>query len=222
METVGKPQIPEDVETGGPFEVGDTVTIYEAAMLYAGRHPGGRFLDGRTKRKEEDFGRASLEQYEKVLCPERERDARDGGPRKLAWDIFCELRKRVASGAITPVRPAYLPSGEVDPRDTRIRTADLARLADERGDRPQNLAHLMQAPETHTGLPGRPTKSRETILAEFEARRARGETLNTLAGEARACLENLKTRHPTVAVPTLKTVESLIRNEYRGLKATKL
>lgn len=126
-----------------PFEIGDELTMFEAAMLYAGRHPGGYWLNGKTKNAAEDFDRAELPLYERFLCPEREREARDGTPRKLSWDVYCELRRRGRSGEIKPIKTAYLPNGDIDPRDTTIKTSDLAALAIERDERPDLFAHLI-------------------------------------------------------------------------------
>jgi hypothetical protein len=33
--------IPEVLWAAGPFEAGESLTVYEAAMVYSGRHPGG-------------------------------------------------------------------------------------------------------------------------------------------------------------------------------------
>jgi hypothetical protein len=125
--------IPETSESGGPFWVGDTLTIHEAAMVYSGRHPGGRFVNGT-----DEYERASLREYESYLG----KGARDG-PRKLAWDIYCELKERVKAGRIIPLKTAYTSDGELDPRDTRIATTDVASLAPERGDSPEFLCKWM-------------------------------------------------------------------------------
>jgi hypothetical protein len=119
----------------GPFTFGDRLTIYEAAMVYSGRHPGSPFLDS------EKYGRASLRDYEKFL------GKGSGDPmRALGWYVFGELRRRVAEGAIKPVSPAYMDSGEFNPLDTVIKTADVAALARERGETPEYLAPWMNVP----------------------------------------------------------------------------
>jgi hypothetical protein len=129
-------EIPETLWSGGPFNIGETLTIYQAAMVYSGRHPGGRFVDG-TK----DYDRATLHDYELFLG----KGARDA-PRKLAWDIYCQLREMVASGDIKPNKPAYTPTGDIDPRDTLIATTDVAKLARARGQSPEYLANWMREP----------------------------------------------------------------------------
>jgi hypothetical protein len=57
------PTIPEVLWAAGPFEAGESLTAYEAAMVYSGRHPGGVFLSGKTKKPEENYGRASLDDH---------------------------------------------------------------------------------------------------------------------------------------------------------------
>jgi hypothetical protein len=167
-----------------PFLVGEKLSIYEAAMVYAGRNPCNRFLRGKGrefssaqtivkdeqgeivkdehgKRKSErtrkvmlvDRGRASLAEYEDFLCPVRDRDEPCEGDKaevqahKLSWGIYCELTRRVETGAITPVKKRYMLDGKLDPRDTLIKTVDLVELAAERGEHPEYLAHLMPLPD---------------------------------------------------------------------------
>jgi hypothetical protein len=129
-------EMPAGAATGGPFIVGEKLTIYQAAMVYSGRHPGGSFVDG-TK----DYERASLHDHESYLG----KGARDG-PRKLAWDIYCQLRRMVAAGEIKPIKTAYTPTGEIDPLDTLIATVDVANLARARGESPECLAPWMNVP----------------------------------------------------------------------------
>jgi hypothetical protein len=126
-------EIEGGADTGGPFPVGDTLTIYQAAMVYSGRHPGGRFIDSA------EYGRASLHDYEVFLGK-----GSSDKLRALAWYIYCELRRRVEAGVIKPIAPAYMPNGEFDPRDTVIRTADVAAIAWERGESAEYLAPWMK------------------------------------------------------------------------------
>jgi hypothetical protein len=151
-------EIPGAADTGGPFIVGDTLTIYQAAMACSGRHPGGRFVDGTT-----EYERASLREYESYLG----KGAR-GGPRKLAWDIYCELRERVKTGRIIPLRTAYLSDGEIDPRDTIIATAAVAELASERGESPKFLCKWMPAGSKLAPPSKRTRKSRDLAIARLK------------------------------------------------------
>ncbi len=211
--------IPEAAETGGPFNIGDTLSVYEAAMVYAGRHPGGVFITGKTKDPNEIF-RATVEDCEKFLGRDERRDGARADQRKLSWDIYCELCDRLDKGTIKPIRMARLrPSSEIDPRGTIIATADLVQLAQERRETPEFLAHLMQSPETSTGFAGRPPIPRELIFAELAARAQRGETLPRLVHEAKALVEWLKANHPNLQQPKVGTVENSIRRDYWKLKS---
>ena len=120
-----------------PFEVGNTLTIFEAAMVYAGRHPHSVFLRDGSVEDHLTFLRAGIR--------EREPRSRDRIRARRSWDIYCELMKRVRQGDITAVKRAYSKDGEIDPIQTVIRTADLVALASERDERPKYLKHSYDA-----------------------------------------------------------------------------
>jgi hypothetical protein len=148
-------EIPGAADTGGPFIVGETLTIYQAAMVYSGRHPGGQFLDG-------EYGRASLREYESFLG----KGAR-GGPRKHAWDIYCQLRRMVAAGEIKPTKAAYTRSDEIDPLDTLIATADVGKLAKARGESPEYLANWMRESPRKERLQPKREQAKQLILQRY-------------------------------------------------------
>ena len=120
-----------------PFEVGDTLTIFEAAMVYAGRHPHSVFLRDGSVEDHVTFLRAGIR--------EREPRSRDEIGARQSWDIYCEIMKRIRQGDITAVKRAYSKDGEIDPIQTVIRTADLVALASERDERPKYLKHIYDA-----------------------------------------------------------------------------
>lgn len=66
-----------------------------------------------------------------------------------------------------------------------------------------------------TGLPGRPSKSKDLINDEFERRIADREASLVLAEEARTLLDWLAAKYPTAARPTLKTIQNNIRDRHR-------
>jgi hypothetical protein len=72
---------------------------------------------------------------------------------------------------------------------------------------------------TSTGMPGRPSKAKHLIDAEFERRVAADECEPSLAGEVRALLHWVRVHYPHVAPPNQKTVENNIRLRYAGRKA---
>jgi hypothetical protein len=116
------------------FHIGDELTVFEGAMIYAGRHPHSQFLrDG------------NVEDYLKFLragFPEREPASRIGARARLSWDIFCDITQRIEQGRIEPVRRAYDATGQLDYVRTVIRTSDLKHLAAERKEQPKYLRHL--------------------------------------------------------------------------------
>ena len=76
--------IPAPTADEKPFQIGDELTVYEAAMVYAGRHPyphGFGPYDSRNKR-ERCLTLLKLGLSERL--PRRQRAQR-------SWDIFCEL-----------------------------------------------------------------------------------------------------------------------------------
>jgi hypothetical protein len=125
--------IPAPLDAGPPFEVEHELTVYQAAMIYAGRHPHEGFLqDG------------AVDDYLKFLqaaIPSQPK-ARERVRARRSWDIYCELMKMIKAGAISPVRSAYQRSGEPDPVRTIIKTSDLVDLAKSRRERPQVLRQL--------------------------------------------------------------------------------
>jgi hypothetical protein len=118
-----------------PFEIGDLISVFDAAMVYSGRHPTPNF-----------FHKGTIEEHEKWLragIPKDDPRSQERIRARCSWDIYCELKKGIENGIIKPVRVGYQGSGEIDPRRTRIRTADLAMLAAERGESPEYLRHLL-------------------------------------------------------------------------------
>ena len=128
--------IPAPTEKDEPFKIGDVLTIYEAAMVYAGRHPYPYFFDvkGRGIKEHLEFLRLGLAQSSprKRVCAQ------------LSWDICREIIIRIERGQIRPIKTAcYDARGEIDICRTQIRTSDLADLAKDRGETPKYLRHLL-------------------------------------------------------------------------------
>jgi hypothetical protein len=118
-----------------PFTVGDKITVFEAAMVYADRHPCRRFLrDGNI----EDclkFLKASVRENERLSA------VRSGA--RLSWDVLQELLKRIDQGKIVPIESAYA-GNDIDPTRTFIRTVAVVNLANERGDRPRYFRRYLR------------------------------------------------------------------------------
>ena len=142
-----------------PFEIGDTLTVFAAAMIYAGRHPHSRFLRNGSIEDHVQFMRAGI----------REREPRTKIRARRSWDIYCELINRIKQRRLTPVKSAYLEDGEVDPRRTVIEIADLVLLANERGEQPKYLKHLLRAADYRASKRRLTRNEAGTFTAEYIA-----------------------------------------------------
>jgi hypothetical protein len=113
--------IPAQLDAGPDFIIGETLTLFEAAMVYTDRHPHGAFLRD-----------ASNEDHEKFLGKGRlEKDVRA----QLSWVVYCHLVREAEAGKLVLAREAYLNGGRhLDPRHTRIPIGVLLDLARKRGD----------------------------------------------------------------------------------------
>jgi hypothetical protein len=189
---------PPDAEK--PFVIGETLTVCEAAMVYAGRHPHGVFLAD-----------ASLENWEIFLGREADRSRRKNARRSHTWDIYRTILAEIAAGRIIPQRAAYLSTGVLDPRFTVIRASDLVSLADRRFEDRKFLRELPRRELSHSGAPGRPS-SMALILAEFEQRKKANLCLKSLCEEARYLSKWKDEQHPKLPKTTPKTIENRIRH----------
>ena len=169
-----------------PFGIGERITVFDAAMIYAGRHPHGLFLKDGSVDDHLDFLRARF--------PEQPR-SRDRARARRSWDISCELINRIQNRTIEPVRIAYQPSGEIDPTRTLIRTSDVASLARERGEQPKYLRHLLPVWEKTPAEELRlapDAEIKKAIVAAYdnaEAQRAKPPNIKELPGAVRRHLK---------------------------------
>jgi hypothetical protein len=144
--------IPAPLDAGAPFQVGHELTVYQAAMIYTGRHPHEGFLRDGTVDDHLKFLSAGIPDQPKSR--ERIRAQR-------SWDVYCELMKKIEAGTIIPVRAHYQRSGQLNPVLTVIRLADVARLAAERGERPRYLRHNHVEPVEAVEAPPRSQHARD-------------------------------------------------------------
>jgi hypothetical protein len=113
--------IPAPTAEDKRFRVKDELTVYEAALVYAARHPYPKFFglkDGRKSKREQ------MLTYLNLKRPWAQ----------LARDIFYQLGERIRRGRIKPIRPAYDPGGKIDLFRTVIATADLMQVVNHGGD----------------------------------------------------------------------------------------
>jgi hypothetical protein len=132
--------IPAPTAEDQPFQIGDKLTVYEAAMVYAGRHPYPRIFgpydDGNKRERCLTLLKLGLSER----LPRRQRAQR-------SWDVFRQIKGGIERGQINPIKPAYDLDGDIDPIRTVIRTSDLVPLAASRGEQPRYLRHLLASPE---------------------------------------------------------------------------
>ncbi len=74
-------------------------------------------------------------------------------------------------------------------------------------------------PETHSGMPGRPT-AKHLYTAELERRHAAGEMLPEVSKEAGALLSWFRAKHPSLNAGSPGTVQNNIRDRHRALRAS--
>jgi hypothetical protein len=116
-----------------PFSIGDELSVFEAAMIYAGRHPALAILQGGDIGDHLAFLKAGI----------RDQERRKRARAQRSWDIYCTLVGRIERREIRPLKLAYDARGNLDPRRTTIETSVLVDLAVERGERPKYLRHRM-------------------------------------------------------------------------------
>jgi hypothetical protein len=132
-------KIPAPTDEDKPFTVGEELTVYEAAMVYAGRHPYPKMFgpyDGSSRR---EHCLTLLKLGLKEGLRRRQRAQR-------SWDVFRRLQEKIKRGQIQPRKSAYDLDGEIDPFRTVIKTSELVSLANERGENPRYLKHLPNHP----------------------------------------------------------------------------
>jgi hypothetical protein len=131
--------IPAPTAKDKRFQVGDKFTVYEAALVYVGRHPYPHFFGlkgGRNSKREH------MLTYLNLKRPWAQ----------LARDIFYELGARIRRGEIKPIRSAHDASG-IDLFRTVIRRANVLELAAERGEQPKYLKRWLRHATRKTPTP---------------------------------------------------------------------
>jgi hypothetical protein len=119
MKTPDPPaSIPAPTVEDEPFQVGDELTVYEFAMVSAGRHPYPKMFgpyDGKNRRK---HCLTLLKLGLSEQGPDRQHAQR-------SWDMYCEITERIKRGKITPIKTVRDFAGEIDPINTVIPTAHM-------------------------------------------------------------------------------------------------
>jgi hypothetical protein len=147
--------VPAPTTEDKPFDIGDELTVYEAAMVYAGRHPYPQMFGPYDRSSKREHCLTLLKLGLSARLPRRQRAQR-------SWDIFCELGERVKRGQITPIRSAHDPASKIDLIRTVISTADLVQLAKDRDEQPRYLRPLLEAAEARAAKPDADCERRAT------------------------------------------------------------
>lgn len=145
--------MPEKKDTASVIR--DILTIYKAAMVYAGRDPYPDFFALKNNSSVDDHLQIlklglSNKLPSKRLYTQTDRRIRTRADRRVraqahcSWDICCELLTRIEHGRIQPIKTAYTSQGKIDLRRTLIKTSDLVRLAQDRGEKPRYLRRLLE------------------------------------------------------------------------------
>jgi hypothetical protein len=169
MKTPNPPTIiPAPTVEDKPFQVGDELTVYEAAMVYAGRHPYPQMFgpfNGKNRRKH-CLTVLKLGLSERLRRRERA---------QRSWNIFCELGERIRQGKIKPISTDYDLPREIDLIDTVISTADIMQLARDRGEQPKYLRPLLvsASKKTRSAKPDANYEQRATgyLIGKLETKR---------------------------------------------------
>jgi hypothetical protein len=121
------------------FELGNTLTIYEAARIASGRHPMPRLLDGADSNFYwEMLSAGSTSQGWRRFRPLR------------SVNVFHALMDAINKGEIEPVNPVYATTpgpctkGTIDWRHTKVKAMDVARLCVTNGWHPKLLRPLIE------------------------------------------------------------------------------
>jgi len=130
--------IPAPTPEDKPFPVGGELTVYEASMVYAGRHPYPKMFGPYDESRKREHCLTLLKLGLAERLRRRQRVQR-------SWDVFRQLKEKIKQGQIQPIKPAYDLNGEIDPIRSVIRTSDLVPLATDRGEQPRYLRHLLKA-----------------------------------------------------------------------------
>lgn len=148
-----------------PFQVGDRLSVFEAAMVYAGRHPRPRFLKNDTVTDHLEFLGAGVRDSppsERARLRERSRVRA-----RRTRNIYYELIDRIRHGRIIAAKAEYLRGGEIDPLRTVILKTDLIDLARERGETCKYLGVINK-----TSKPKTARLYRKMTNTEYQARLA--------------------------------------------------
>jgi len=117
-----------------PFEISTKPTVYEAAMVYSGRHPYPKMFG-----LSEDVRPHDDDQMQQ-RCLTLLKTGLYNPHAQLSWDIFQTLAKMIERGEIDPINRVHDRDGQVNLFRTTITWSDLRRMTKDRSDQPEFLS----------------------------------------------------------------------------------
>jgi hypothetical protein len=187
---IAAPSSTKALTSEADFKIGETLTVVQAALVYAGRHPRPNFLKGGTPEDVVKFLRAGS----------RSPSVKARTAAKRGTDIYFDLLRRIEDGEIRPVKRHYLAlddRGELDPIRTKIRTVDLYSVAMDRGELTKFLMRL----------------SPERSMAETNLTQKRQLTM---PNASKVAVEFIENERNAGRKPSLKKLEAEASEKYIG------
>ena len=146
-------------------------------------------------------------------------------PNQVWADMVAAIKAKLEAGELTGFAqddPPFGPWRAIPASAWRaLRIKNVARGQATNGTVTLNDIHILPhgpADNLRTGVPGRPSKGIEIIRAEFERRVTAGEIAASLAAESRELADWYSQTYPESPRPTPKTIENILRSDYRAAK----
>ena len=142
-------------EAGGAYEIADSLTIFEAGVLYRDGSPDEGVM---AQYLEPNYpgGRNLAEQHHGIGVYRgwMSEEFKNPGPR----DVYLQLIDLVTKGTLLPIKAAYFGPGEIDPFRTVIPLNAVLELGRSRGDAGSIVAGLASWYGIESGTPTRQRK----------------------------------------------------------------
>jgi hypothetical protein len=177
---------------GLALESSETIAEYDSEGKFV--HPSKETLNDVFSNNQESEEWYILENFVRGHIPEKLTPKNDDGPGKLYFQpkVIVEFFRDYLPRTYQP-KALYIALGLDEKSEQTHANQDIA----------------------HTGLPGRPSKSKHLLESEFERRKSAGTVTDSLAEEVRTLLAWLKQNHPEVPQPTEKSTQNSFREQYR-------
>jgi hypothetical protein len=210
-----------------PFELCDTLTIADAAMVYSSRHPRPTYWFGKGADNPSPINPrepAGVNQIEELIGKGATKDFGPGTVEdwQTSWSVYCTLVDGVEKGSIAPTKPVYLADRSINPVLTEIPLAallDLARQRNDAGEIVSSLATWYAAPESDRPGPDPPSRRQRGVyngalelwLAEKQLLLLQRMNADAIANEFRVHCEQKRPELLPVLPKRLRSMEPTIQ-----------